>query len=192
MTTNSALVVDRKGLAKKLGHRPKSFVLYELLQNAWDAPGCTLVTVLLERGQRSNCRLVVEDNSPAGFTNLESVYTLFRDSEKATDPEKRGRFELGEKLVAALAQRLEVATTKGTVIIEGDERTMSRVKLASGSRVTVYLRMTQDEFQESVDSARRLIPPDGINTIINGAPSCCTSSRTVSRWITCPRSTTLR
>lgn len=170
MTTQAALVVDRKGLAKKLGDRPKSFVLFELIQNAWDAPGVTKVIVLLERHLgNSKARLYVSDDSPAGFTTLESVYTLFRDSEKADDPEKRGRFELGEKLIAALALRMTVTTTKGTVTIEGDKRTVGRGRLERGSSIEVILKMTKEELEQVVASAGRLIAPHGIDTYVNGA-----------------------
>jgi len=170
MTTSAALVVDTKGLAKKLAHRPKSFVLFELIQNAWDAEGVSLVVVSIERRGGQSCRITVEDNAPAGFTDLASVYTMFRDSEKAGDPEKRGRFELGEKLIAALARRMEVATTKGTVIIEGGKRTHLRAATGCGSTVTVYLSMTKEEFGTLLADATRLIAPAGVRTYVNAQP----------------------
>jgi hypothetical protein len=166
--TQAALVVDKQGLAKKLAHRPKSFVLFELVQNSWDAPGVGTVMVYAQQMQRGVCRIAVEDTAPAGFTDLASVYTMFRDSEKAGDPEKRGRFELGEKLVAALATRMEVETTKGTVTIEGNKRLMSRARRNVGSKIVVYLKMTKDELSEMLAAARKLIVPPGIHTIING------------------------
>jgi len=171
--TQSALVVDRKGLAKKLAHRPKSFVLFELIQNAWDAPGVTRVEALVEHQGSGRCRLQVSDDSPGGFTTLDSVYTMFRDSEKAADPEKRGRFELGEKLVAALALRMVVTTTKGTITIEGDKRSHSRVRLPQGSAVSVDLRMTREETAEMLAAAQRLIAPGDITTFVNGTPLPC-------------------
>lgn len=167
MTQQAALVVDRAGLARKLAHRPKSFVLYELVQNAWDE-NVKNVFASAEWMPKGICCIKVMDDSPEGFTDLASVYTLFRDSKKGTDPEKRGRFELGEKLIAALAQRMEVATTKGTIIIEGDKRFKSRRKLECGTLVTVYLRMTRPEFGELCEGAGRLIPPRGIVTTFNG------------------------
>ena len=168
MTTATALVVDRRGLARKLAHRPKAFVLYELLQNAWDE-NVTSVALKAEMIEgRPVCHIIVADDAPDGFSHLESIYTLFRDSKKGSDPEKRGRFELGEKLVAALALRMEVCTTKGTVIIEGDERRHTRARTGQGSVVTVDIRMTRDEFAEACEAVRRLLPPAGITTTFNG------------------------
>ncbi len=42
-TTSAWFTVDRVGLAKKLARKPKQFVVVELMQNAWDAPGVTEV-----------------------------------------------------------------------------------------------------------------------------------------------------
>lgn len=168
---DTALVVDKRGLAKKLAHKPKVFVIHELLQNAWDEPGVTKVVVKAEMlAGRPVCRIYVEDDAPEGFQDLASIYTLFRDSKKAHDPTKRGRFELGEKMVAAVALRMEVITTKGDIIIEGDKRTHLRKKLQKGSGVLVDIRMTRAEFDEVCDQVRSLIPPEDIPTTFNGEP----------------------
>ncbi len=165
--TQAALVVDRAGLARKLGDRPKSFVLYELIQNAWDE-NVFHVNVTAEWFPKGVVGLRVEDDSPDGFADLASVYTLFRDSKKGDNPQKRGRFELGEKLIAALAQRMEVTTTRGTIIIEGDSRYRSRKRTKVGSVIQVFLRMTRQEFRELCDGAASLIQPAGISTRFNG------------------------
>lgn len=166
----AALVVDKKGLARKLAHKPKAFVVFELLQNAWDED-VTEVTVKAEMLPGTpTCRIEVFDDAPEGFQDLASIYTLFRDSKKAHDPEKRGRFELGEKLVAAVALRMEVVTTKGCVIIEGDKRRSPRRKLQRGSAVVVDIRMTRAEFDEVCAQVLSLIPPEGIPTTFNGEP----------------------
>jgi len=166
----AALVVDRKGLAKKLAHRPKSFVLFELLQNSWDESDATQVTVTAEMLPGAPvCRIFVKDDAPGGFENLESVYTMFRDSKKASDPEKRGRFELGEKLVAALALRMDVVSTKGSVTIEVDgTRHHSRRKTEVGSEIMVDIRMTRAEFEVFCADARRLLQPAHMSTTFNG------------------------
>ncbi len=164
----SILEVDRAGLAKKLAKRAKAFILYELLQNAYDEQ-VTQVKVTTEMlPGRPACRISVEDDSPEGFADLRSVYTLFRDSKKAPDPTKRGRFELGEKMVLALALDAKITTTKGTVIIEGDERTHSREKRASGTLFEATFKMTRDEYGEMVRDVFRVMPT--VPTWFNGEP----------------------
>jgi len=167
---NDVLVVDKKGLARKLAHKPKGFIVYELAQNAWDEPGVTEVVIKAEmKPGRPVCHIEVYDDAPEGFQELSSIYTLFKDSKKAPDPTKRGRFELGEKLVAAVALRMEVITTKGGVIIDGNRRRNVRNKLQKGSAVLVDVRMNREEFVEVCDQVGRLIPPKGIKTVFNGA-----------------------
>ena len=76
--------MDQQSLAKKLARKGKEFVISELLQNAWDAPGTTEchLTCVYKRGR---VVVTVEDNSPAGFTDLTHAYTLFAPSVKESD-----------------------------------------------------------------------------------------------------------
>lgn len=164
------LVVDRKGLARKLGDKPKAFIIYELLQNAWDED-ITRVDVTAEMlPGRPTCRITIEDDCAEGFADLRSAYTMFRDSKKAPDPTKRGRFELGEKLVLALALKARIITTTGTVIIEGDERQNTREKRETGTLFEGEFRMTRAEFDEMIQQVRTLLPPTGCQTTFNGEP----------------------
>src|SRR6187401_1293124 len=91
--------VDKQGLAKILERKGKEFALFELIQNTWDEPGVTKVSVTLDYQGRNKARLMVEDDAPEGFKDLSHAFTLFADSAKKTNPEQRGRFNLGEKLV---------------------------------------------------------------------------------------------
>lgn len=165
----AVLEVDRKGLAKQLANRPKAFILFELLQNSWDENVRNVeVTAEMLEG-RPVCAVTVTDDSPEGFEDLKSVYTLFRQSKKAPDPTKRGRFELGEKLVIAHCQHLKLETTKGTVIIEGDERNVyPRRKRDAGTSIYAEFKMTRPEFAEMMKLAELLSAPEHCKTTING------------------------
>lgn len=162
------LVVDRKGLAKKLAKRPKAFLAFELLQNAWDEDVSRVnITAVMLPG-RPVCHISVEDDCPEGFADIRSVYTLFRDSKKAPDPTKRGRFELGEKLVLALAIRAKITTTKGTVLIEDDQRIETRERRPVGTLFDGDFKMTREEYAELCRDVQMLLVPDGIVTVFNG------------------------
>lgn len=164
-----AIVVDLKGLARKLEHRPKAFVIYELLQNAWDEPGVTYVRVSAEMlPGRPVCEILVEDDSPEGFAFLESFFTMYRDSKKAANPELRGRFEIGEKLVIALSTFIELKTTKGTITIQDGKRQHSRRKRETGSLITAHIRMTRDQYATMMQDIHKLAPPEDVGTYING------------------------
>lgn len=163
-----AFAVDKKGLAKLLERKGKSFAVVELVQNAWDED-TTEVHVTLEAapGQPGLWKLVVEDDNPEGFKDLAHAYTLFAESLKKGDATKRGRFNLGEKLVIAVCEVAQVKTTKGTVQWVGDERQHKTAKRKAGSEFTGLLRLTQAEVDDIASVIHTLLPPDGITTTYN-------------------------
>jgi hypothetical protein len=168
--TSNALEVDLKGLGQLLERRGKSFALFELISNAWDEDGVTKVRVTAEYGGYNKSLFRVEDDSPEGFHDLSHAWTLFASSRKKGDAEKRGRFNLGEKLVIALADTFTVETTKGgvTIDVKKNKRTVHRAKRKTGSEITVVLRMSQAELDEALAACATLIPPPEIETYING------------------------
>lgn len=169
--TSNWFDVNKEGLAKILERRGKSFAVLELIQNAWDQD-VSEVRVTLE--PVPNCpqvEIVVEDDDPEGFKDLTHAWTLFAESSKADDPEKRGRFNLGEKMVLAICREAEIVTTKGGVRFdESGGRSRIRQKREQGSEFHGFLKMTRDELDETLEVVDTLIPPEGIKTTINGSP----------------------
>lgn len=168
--THGALAVDLGGLAQLVERRGKSFAIMELIQNAWDENGVTKVTIALTNTDPGRVMLVIEDDAPEGFADLSHAFTLFASSRKKADPEKRGRFNLGEKLVIALCRHFWVETTVGSVEIDvlQNTRKVGRKKREKGSAIGAILRMNKQEMQESIAAFKRLLPPDGIETTLNG------------------------
>ncbi len=170
MSSSKWFSVDKEGLAKVLGRKGKEFAVLELIQNAWDAVGVTEVSVRIEpvRGVAGRALLEVTDDSPEGFADLTHAYTLFAESAKKGDPLKRGRFNLGEKLVLAISDTVQIATTTGTLIFDARGRTERRVTREKGSQVTCRLRMNAKEVAQTIEWTRKLIPPASIRTTVNG------------------------
>lgn len=166
---NNWLRVSKSGLAKQIADRGKGFVLFELVQNAWDT-GAKLVQVELTKVPgRPLATVKVTDDDPNGFSNLEHAYTLFAESEKAADPTKRGFMNLGEKLVLALCNEASVVSTTGSVEFRRDgEMKRGRRKTKSGSVFIGEIPMTHTEFKEAIEAFWTLIPPDGCETFLNG------------------------
>jgi hypothetical protein len=171
MENKSWYEVNRKGLAKLLEKRGKAFALFELIQNAWDT-GATKVQVSLEPiPNRAAATLVVTDDDPDGFADLSHAYTLFAESEKKSDPTKRGRFNLGEKLVLALCNEATITSTKGCVRFEATgQRTRSKKRRDRGSEFRADIRITREELIEVEEQFSRLIPPLNVQTSFNGDP----------------------
>src|SRR6266852_475545 len=128
--------VDEAGLGQQAEEHGKGRLIGELVQNALDEAGVTQVAVTLALVPgRPLADLTVEDDSPEGFRDLAHAYTLFADSYKRTNPEQRGQFNLGEKMVLAICESASISTTKGTVIFdpEGSRTEKPRQKRERGS-----------------------------------------------------------
>lgn len=170
--------IDKAGLAKILARKGKEFILFELIQNAWDEPGVTEVNVtLVPDATPGYAYLIVQDDAPDGFADLTHAYTLFAESTKKNNPEQRGRFNMGEKLALALAREAKISTTTGTVNFNGKGRRRSSERREKGSQVEMSIKMTRAEIESAISACRKLIPPTGEKTIItvinkNALSSC--------------------
>lgn len=160
--------VDKAGLRNLLAGRSKAFVLFELLQNAWDE-NTSKVSLSLERvaGTR-RVRVSVEDDNPTGFADLSHAFTLFANSAKKADPDKRGRFNLGEKLVLALCNTATITSTTGSVKFDEKGRHRGRTKREAGSCFEGELPMTDAELAECENAVHRVLPPANVVTTFNG------------------------
>jgi hypothetical protein len=113
--------------------------------------------------------LTVEDDSPEGFRDLTHAYTLFAESYKRSNPEARGQFNLGEKMVLAVCESASISTTKGTVIFEPTGRTEKpRQKRDRGSVFKGRIKMTRDEYPIVCDYLRSLLLPENVVVTFNG------------------------
>jgi hypothetical protein len=160
--------VDRKGLAKLIEKRGKGPLIAELIQNAWDEDVSRVEVSVRMRPGRPLADIRIEDDSPEGFADLSHAYTLFAESRKKANPEQRGRFNIGEKLVLALCHKARIQTTTGTVIFGPHGRKVLRSPRVRGTVFTAEMPMTRCEAEGVVAYLHRLIPPVGIATTING------------------------
>jgi len=172
--------IDKEGLRKLIEGRGYAFVLYELLQNAYDEQGVTKVEVELHpvEGKRQ-VRLLVRDDAPEGFKRISDAWTLFAESYKKGNPEQRGRFNLGEKLVLALCEQAEIQTTSGTVRFGPKGRTRGRKSLDKGTFVALTLKATKAQAAELEEAIHNIIVPQNVVTTFNGEPIPRMSARAV-------------
>ncbi len=158
--------VDIPGLRKVLERRGKQFVIYEMVQNAWDE-NVTKVEITFTRPERGESVLTVTDDSPEGFRDLTHSYRMFAESYKKSDPEKRGAFNLGEKYVLALCDEATITTTTGRVTFdENGRRRTGNVKRERGSEFRGSVRLKISEWEQMCAAALKLIPP--VSTFFNG------------------------
>jgi len=161
--------VDRAGLGKILDRKGVEFAVFELAQNCWDEPGVTRVSIALTDAEdRGYALLSVEDDAPEGFKDLRHAYTLFAESAKKANPEQRGRFNLGEKLVLSRCKWAVITTTKGTVRFDVNGRRENGTRTEAGTTFTALIRMNKEEQAHVAAEIRKLIPQAGIVTTFNG------------------------
>jgi len=157
--------VDINGLAQILSRRSKEFLVYELVQNAWDEH-TSKVEVLLPRPEGGKSRIVVSDDSPAGFRDLTHAFTLYAQSDKKRNPQQRGMFNAGEKFVLAFCEEASIISTNGAVVFDLNGRRRSHKRRPSGSEFAGVLKLTVEEWKQICAAVQTLIPP--IPTYFNG------------------------
>lgn len=162
--------VDRRGLAEIAKRRGMDFIITEPIQNAWDEDVREVRVNLVPVPGKAQARLVVEDDSPDGFRDLADSFMMFRSSYKLDNPQQRGRFNVGEKLLLAVAEEARIISTKGSVIFDSGGRRTGRKRTTAGTWLEATLRMTREELAKALALTAKLIPPAGIVTIINGQP----------------------
>jgi hypothetical protein len=161
--------VDRAGLAALQARRGKGFIVLELLQNALDEDVSEVQLELAPVPGRPLVRVRVSDDSPEGFRELAHAYTLFADTRKRADALKRGRFNLGEKLVLACCETARIETTSGTVSFDaGGRHEQPRRRRDRGSVFEGILRMTRAELTDALAQAESVLVPEGVTVTING------------------------
>lgn len=166
--TTDWFAVDKEGLAQILERRGKSFAVLELVSNAWDQAVTAVDIKLVPTGKRARYLLTVTDDDPDGFSDLTHAYTLFAPSEKKGAAEKRGRFNLGEKLVLAMCDEATITSTTGGVSFDGTGRANVKTHRQFGSEFSGVVRMTKPEFEETCAVIMTLIPPRDVKTVFNG------------------------
>jgi hypothetical protein len=161
--------VSKDGLRGLVADRPKSFIVRELVQNAWDELGVTKVEVRISPIEGSRYRLTVEDDAPEGFHDITHAFTLYADTRKRKDPSLRGRFNLGEKEVLALCDEARIVTMSAGVVFKADgSRSRTNDRRESGSSFSAAIRMSKAEYEEACVKVMTFIPPKGIATVFNG------------------------
>jgi len=164
---NNWFVVDKNGLKQLQAGKSKTFIINELVQNAFDE-NITFCKVDITRLTPETVQIRVEDDNPEGFKDIRHAYTLFADTYKRRDVTKRGRFNLGEKQVISICNNATVVTTKGTIVFDDEGRHEERQTTEEGSIIFVEFDCTEDEYNELIEHTKLLIAPPNIQFIVNG------------------------
>lgn len=159
--------VDKAGLERLLDRRGRHRVLAELPSNAFDE-AITRCTIEISWEGRGLHRVEVEDDSVDGFRRLSDAWTLFAPSYKTEIADKRGRFNLGEKLFLSMCESASIETTTGTVIfdMESGRRQLPK-KRGRGTVLSALVRMNKTDAEKGVALLRQILPPAGVAYTVN-------------------------
>ncbi len=162
--------VNKDGLRKLIATKPKVFVMHELIQNSLDAGSKNITLKLDPAATRGTYNLAAHDDGTVPWSRMSHAYTLFDNSDKASDPTKRGMFCLGEKLVLAMCREALLCTTKGHVRFGKNGNRSSGPSKATdqGTSFEALIEMTKAEFEQLREDIKRIIIPDGVNVVFNG------------------------
>jgi hypothetical protein len=161
--------VDKNGLQELQLGKSKSYIVRELIANAWDEE--TAFCQVNTSYRNGGATISVEDDSPDGFKDLTDSYTLFKHTDKRSNPEKRGRYNLGEKQVLAVCKEATIESTNGTIKFNKDNtRSMSKARRDKGTKITQKVRMTKADYDEILETLNHYLSPQNILTTINGKP----------------------
>ena len=164
---NNWFEVDREGLKALQAGKPKTFIINELVQNAFDEK-ITYCKININLKSKGIIKVSIEDDSPEGFKDITHAYTLFADTYKRRDPSKRGRFNLGEKQVLSICNNAIVSTTKGTIAFDDTGRAELSDKRKFGSKIIIEFNGRKKELNELINHATKLLPPENITYTVNG------------------------
>lgn len=144
------------------------FIGGELYQNVMDTDATVCKLVLEKTRNRGRYILTCEDNDQTGFTDLTHAYTVFAPSLKKNDPEKAGRFNIGEKFVLAFCCEAQIETTKGTVIFNAKGREdYPRRKREVGTKFWATIDCNKHRMTQFLAYMQRIIVRPGLKLTVN-------------------------
>ena len=168
MPEKERFAVSHEGMREQHAGRAPWELVKELVQNAWDeAPNATVCQVDIISESPDTTRITVTDDGP-GFADIADSYTLLRATPKRRDPNKRGRFNLGEKEFISVATCARVETAGHTVTFPlGGGRRVSRNKRTRGTVITALMPWNQTH-AEDLRERLAIFRPTGCALVVNG------------------------
>ena len=157
--------VAATGMAQLHAGRRPEHLIKELIQNSFDEnPAICSVTVTAEQ---HGILVLVEDDGP-GFADIRNAYTLMADTPKRMDPEKRGRFNLGDKEVISISKWATVDTVGWTIRFpEEGGREMLENTRTKGTTITAMMPWHPEQAHDLEEKLGRIRPPTGTIYTVN-------------------------
>jgi len=162
--------VDRRGYSDLMKGRELWRLLLEPVSNAFDADAKN-VSVTIGREARSPFVEFVCEDDGEGFTNIRLAYTFYANTDRRTNPCKRGRFTVGEKAFLSICEEGMIETGDKRVTFDDKGRhpgTLRNPRVGSLIRAVVKLDLAEEKLVS--EKLKDIIVPDGVRLTINTVP----------------------
>ena len=158
--------VSAEGMKQLHEGRTPASLVKELIQNVFDEDS-TICRVKVKHLSRNRVQVSVEDDA-AGFRNIDDAYTLMGETAKRADPEKRGRFNLGEKEFMSVAV-FGVIHTVGWMVDFPPEggRAVTRNDRKQGTLVEAMMPWTKADAERLIERLMMFRPPTECKYTVN-------------------------
>jgi len=160
--------VSTEGMRELQSGREPWQLAKELVSNAWDEKAALCQVELRSETSQTAYFSVYDDGS--GFKDVADAWTLMKHTDKRMDPEVRGRFNIGEKEILAVARSARI-TTSNTIILfpaDGGRQVKKSPKPTVGTLVETWLPWGSDQVRDTLRRLSLLMPPPGITYRVNG------------------------
>lgn len=164
---SSMFEVDAQGFRDQQAGRNPARLVAELIANSFDEDTAKNVEVTIKPVGVDTTWICVADDGK-GFRRHSDIYTLFAYSDKVNKPDKRGRFNLGEKQFIASCKKAFVYTGGIVYTFKNGKRTVGKT-MVTGTKIEGWMTMTRRQTENLIDRIRRIIPPQGKKLLINGS-----------------------
>ena len=153
----SRFEVSSEGMRLLHEGRPLWQLVKELVSNSWDE-SVTKCNVHVNRYKtRGVVEIIVEDDGD-GFSDIADSYTLMKPTTKQSNPNVRGRFNLGEKELISIAKDAVIETVGHTVTFpENGGRVYKKNKREKGTIVTAHVKGKNDEVDPTLEMLSSLM-----------------------------------
>lgn len=153
-----------KGHVKKM--KPHQ-IIQEIISNSFDEDAVKTVTCDIEFIQETKqVRVKVVDDGN-GFRDIEEIFTLYKHSYKRNKPEKRGRFNLGDKQFFAVAETGHVITGKNKVEFTETKRIIDDHEPFKGVEVIGNFKWSATVLNPTIRELYKIIVPQDKILIVN-------------------------
>lgn len=150
--------IDTKGFKTQMSEMPLWRLIQEIISNGFDEPSVRLVTCNITQRENEKLGVQISDDGK-GFEDYKDIFTLYKDSNKRTKPESRGRFNLGEKQFFAVAESGIIQTGKWNIgFFEDKRRVVEKETKSDGVYIEAVFKTDQIP-EQLVEKLSRIITP---------------------------------